>query len=118
MAMVEESRGRIQIIKDVEKARIEASVDWLKILESLREHLVALAGSRIASGYVSIVRELLSRVGQDDAADRKRLRNLEHLLAEDRLIATDITQTEFGTSPMLPEQTGSAEEEAEASQTA
>jgi regulator of protease activity HflC (stomatin/prohibitin superfamily) len=83
MELLEESKGRADFIHRIEEARMYESDRWLSIIERLKEVLPEVESSRVAYGFVSVIRDLLSRVGQDEKVDRQKLGELRRLLAAD-----------------------------------
>lgn len=117
LEMVVESRGRAELIQRVEEARMASSDKWVGIIESLRNVLPEMENERVALQFVSVVRELLGRIGESETADQKRLNRLQRFLAdEDRYVATSLEPSGYLAAPSLISGDTTLEEDAQEDQ--
>jgi regulator of protease activity HflC (stomatin/prohibitin superfamily) len=79
-AQVVTTGGRIEKISRLEETRLDATDKWVGILERLKEVLPEMSNERVAYQFVSVIRDLLSRVGVDERDDLKRLIEFQRLL--------------------------------------
>jgi len=106
--VVVESQGRAEKISRIEEARMATSDKWLGIIEALQNVLPDMKNERIAFQYVQIVRDLLDRIGDDEAADARRILRLRRLMQDEQeMRAGRMSRDEVGdgASPALPEVT-------------
>lgn len=111
MTLEKESEGRAEFIRRIEEARMHQSDQWLSIIEKLKEVLPEVQNPRVAYGFVSVIRDLLSRVGRDEKDDLQQIFRLQRLLSghsdrDDEEVSSILSMM----PTMIPGQTTTVEE--------
>jgi regulator of protease activity HflC (stomatin/prohibitin superfamily) len=108
--MAVETEARANFITQIEDARMKQSLEWLKIIDQLKDKLPAIESTRVAAGYVSVIRELLGRVGRDERDDLMYLGRLQRVLFGD---GTHRNEPALPVPALLIDQAQEAEDEDE-----
>jgi regulator of protease activity HflC (stomatin/prohibitin superfamily) len=110
--LIVQTEGQARSFERIEKARRDASSQWAPIIADLQAVLPQVDNDLAVLEFVRMVRDLLSRIGRDQNADRRRLTALQRMMdEEDRLLAASIPPAQYPTYP--PADTLHTDEEAE-----
>jgi regulator of protease activity HflC (stomatin/prohibitin superfamily) len=79
-ALLKLSEARVQSLTDLEKARLGARIDMARLLDGLADKLAGIEPETVAQSLIQMIRELINRVGEDEAVAMRYVQALEALV--------------------------------------
>ena len=108
--------GAAESIRQVENAKLDASSNMVNVIEELANKLPRMDSERVAFGFLGIVRDLATRIGEDERSAIQLLRALRVFMQqpadEGPLIAPATASGSYrATPPGIPPQVPPAEDD-------